>query len=76
MSNSWGEIMHSSAGDVPADLISAYEQTFQRAAIEGIGFQFSTGDCGDDDPVAAATGANCDPTTTRAQTEFPTSDPG
>jgi subtilase family serine protease len=75
VSNSWGEIMHSSAGDVPADLIATYEQTFERAAIEGIGFQFSSGDCGDDDPVAAANGANCDPTTTRAQTEFPTSDP-
>ena len=75
VSNSWGELMHSSSGDLPADVIATYEQTFQRAAIEGIGFQFSSGDCGDDDPVAAATGANCDPTTTRAQTEFPTSDP-
>jgi subtilase family serine protease len=76
VSNSWGEIMHSSAnGDIPADLIAAYEQTFERAAIEGIGFQFSSGDCADDDPVAAATGANCDPTSARAQTEFPTSDP-
>jgi subtilase family serine protease len=75
VSNSWGEIMHSSAsGDYPQSLIDSYEQTFEQGAIEGIGFDFSAGDCGDSSPGAAATGANCDPTTTEAQANWPDSD--
>ncbi|MFC1409951.1 protease pro-enzyme activation domain-containing protein [Streptacidiphilus sp. N1-12] len=74
VSNSWGEIMHSSVnGDYPPELIAAYEQIFQQGAIEGIGFDFSAGDCGDSSPGAAATGANCDPTTTEAQANWPDS---
>jgi subtilase family serine protease len=74
VSNSWGEIMHSSVnGDYPQALITAYEQTFQQGATEGIGFDFSAGDCGDSSPGAAATGANCDPTTTEAQANWPDS---
>ncbi|SEM29445.1 S53 family peptidase [Streptacidiphilus jiangxiensis] len=75
VSNSWGEIMHSAGGDMDPGLVAAYEQVFQQGAIEGIGFEFSAGDCGDDSPAAAATGVNCDPTTTRAQAQFPSSDP-
>ena len=76
VSNSWGEIMHSSVnGDYPQELITSYEQTFEQGAIEGISFDFSAGDCGDSSPGAAATGANCDPTTTEAQANWPDSDP-
>ena len=76
VSNSWGEIMHSSVnGDYPQALIDSYEQTFEQGAIEGITFDFSAGDCGDSSPGAAATGANCDPTTTEAQANWPDSDP-
>ncbi|WP_055585700.1 S53 family peptidase [Streptacidiphilus griseoplanus] len=73
VSNSWGEIMHSTTGDIDPGLIAAYEQVFQQGAIEGIGFNFSAGDCGDSSPAAAATGVNCDPSTTRAQANWPDS---
>ncbi|MEY9875128.1 subtilase family serine protease [Streptacidiphilus sp. MAP12-33] len=75
VSSSWGEIMHSSGGDLDPGLIAAYEQVFQQGAIEGVGFDFSAGDCGDSSPAAAATGVNCDPSTVRAQANYPDSDP-
>jgi subtilase family serine protease len=75
VSNSWGEIMHSAQGDLGPSLISAYEQVFEQGAVEGIGFDFSSGDCGDNSPAAARTGVNCDATTTEAQTQYPSSDP-
>jgi len=73
VSNSWGEIMHSTGGDIDPALMAAYDQIFEQGAIEGIGFDFSAGDCGDSSPGAAATGANCDKTTTRAQANWPDS---
>lgn len=75
VSNSWDEIMHSSTGDLEASDIAAFEQVFEQGTAEGIGFDFASGDCGDNSPAAAATGANCDPTTTEAQTGYPSSDP-
>src|SRR5882757_9705523 len=74
VSNSWGEIMHGPDGYFDTSIIPAYEQVFKLGAVEGIGFNFSSGDCGDSSPGAAATGVNCDPNTTRAQTDWPTSD--
>ena len=51
VSNSWGEIMHTTdAGDMDPAQIAAYEQVFQQGAVEGIGFDFSAGDCGDSTP--------------------------
>jgi subtilase family serine protease len=77
VSNSWAGIMYSNAaGDgESAASIAAYEQIFEQGAAEGISFDFSAGDCGNDSPAAAATGVNCDPSTTEAQTEYPSSDP-
>jgi subtilase family serine protease len=75
VSNSWDEIMHSTEGDITASDIAAYEQVFEQGAVEGIGFDFAAGDCGDNSPAAASTGSNCDPTTTEAQTTFPSADP-
>ncbi|WP_405584549.1 protease pro-enzyme activation domain-containing protein [Streptomyces sp. NBC_01190] len=76
ISNSWGEIMHTTDdADVTASEIAAYEQVFKQAAVEGIGINFSAGDCGDSSPLAAATGANCQPDTARAQANWPDSDP-
>ena len=74
VSNSWGEIMHGPAGYFDTSIIAPYEQTLEQAAIEGIGFTVSSGDCGDNSPAAAAGGANCDPNTTEAQTQWPASD--
>lgn len=76
ISNSWGEIMHTTDNaDITATEISAYEQVFKQAAVEGIGINFSAGDCGDSSPFAAATGANCQADTSRAQANWPDSDP-
>jgi subtilase family serine protease len=76
VSNSWGEIMHTTDdADVTATEIAAYEQVFKQAAAEGIGVGFSAGDCGDSGPQAAATGANCQTDTSRAQANWPDSDP-
>ena len=75
VSSSWSGLMHSTGGDESATTIAAYEQIFEQGAAEGIGFDFAAGDCGDNSPAAAATGANCDTTTTEAQTGFPAADP-
>lgn len=75
VSNSWGGIMHSTSGaTIDPTEIAAYNQVFEQGAAEGIGFNFSAGDCGDNSPAAAATGANCDPTSAVAQTQWPASD--
>lgn len=74
VSNSWGEIMHGPAGYFDTSIIAPYEQTLEQAAIEGIGFNASSGDCADSSPAASATGVNCDPNTTEAQTQWPASD--
>jgi subtilase family serine protease len=77
VSNSWGELMYGldANGNVvgmdPA-LIAAYEQVFEQGAVEGIGFYFSAGDCGADDPN---TGCGASEGSPFAQTEYPTSDP-
>jgi hypothetical protein len=75
VSNSWGEIMHTSdAGDMDPANMAAWDRIFQKGALEGIGFDFSTGDCGDDDPAnAAGGGANCSSDSARKQTEWPAS---
>ncbi|WP_370105127.1 protease pro-enzyme activation domain-containing protein [Streptacidiphilus sp. BW17] len=76
VSNSWSEIMHTTdQGDMTQATIQAYEQVFEQGAIEGMGFDFSAGDCGDQSPTAAATGVNCQTDTPRAQVGFPSSDP-
>jgi subtilase family serine protease len=76
VTDSWGEVMHTTdAGDMDPTQIAAYEQVFEKGASEGIGFNFSSGDCGDDSPAAASTGVNCQADTSRAQDQYPSSDP-
>jgi subtilase family serine protease len=77
VSNSWGEIMHGLDGsgnpsDIDPALIAAYDQVFKKGAVEGIGFYFSSGDCGDDNPATSCGAANG---SARSQLDFPTSDP-
>ncbi|MFJ2115046.1 MULTISPECIES: protease pro-enzyme activation domain-containing protein [unclassified Streptomyces] len=43
VSNSWGDL---ESGETPASA-AAYDQVFQRGAVEGVGFYFSSGDDGD-----------------------------
>ncbi|MFI9784832.1 protease pro-enzyme activation domain-containing protein [Kitasatospora sp. NPDC051984] len=75
VSNSWGEIMHGKSGDIDPAVVAADNQIFQLGALTGIGFTFSSGDCGDDSPGAAATGVNCEADTNQAQAQWPSSSP-
>ena len=72
VSNSWAGDIYSSTGNEPAASIAEYTQIFVQGAIEGIGFSFSAGDCGADDPATACGAAA---TSTTPQSEFPGSDP-
>ena len=63
VSNSWGE---------PADqssISSVFDQIFQAGAAEGIGFFFSSGDSGYEDPAGE------DPGSDQIQVDYPTSSP-
>ncbi|MFJ1756746.1 protease pro-enzyme activation domain-containing protein [Kitasatospora sp. NPDC088134] len=75
VSNSWGEIMHGKSGDIDPAVVAADNQIFQLGALTGIGFTFSSGDCGDSSPGAAATGVNCQADTNQAQADWPSASP-
>ena len=72
ITNSWGEPISASTGNVPASTISVYTQLFEQAAAEGIEMSFSAGDCGAEDPTTVC-GAGDD--STQPQADFPDSDP-
>ncbi|HEV2635135.1 MAG TPA: S53 family peptidase [Actinocrinis sp.] len=72
VSNSWAGVVYSSTGNEPPTTIAEYSQLFIQGAIEGIGFDFSSGDCGAEDP---ATSCGVTDTSTTPQAEFPSSDP-
>jgi subtilase family serine protease len=72
VSDSFGETMHRTSGDLDPALVSQATQLFQYAAAEGIGLYYATGDCGDD---SVRTGPGCDQESARAQTEWPASSP-
>src|SRR6185312_3185206 len=67
-----GGPLHSSAGNEPASTIAEYEHLFQLAAVEGITVNFSSGDCGANDPSSLCGGGEG---SSNAQTTFPASDP-
>jgi subtilase family serine protease len=73
VSNSWGESIYSTAGDADPATMAAYDQIFELGATEGIAFDFSTGDCMNNDAYSVSTGLNCDPTVSRASVDWPTS---
>ncbi|WP_033822820.1 protease pro-enzyme activation domain-containing protein, partial [Kitasatospora sp. MBT63] len=75
VSNSWGEIMHGKSGDIDPAVVAADNQVFQLGAVQGIGFTFSSGDCGDSSPGAAATGVNCQADSNQAQADWPSASP-
>jgi subtilase family serine protease len=68
VNNSWGI-----GSEPPADSIrQAFEQVFQRAAVEGIGIYYSSGDCGYEDektPCGQGDGSS------RKQTNYPPESP-
>jgi subtilase family serine protease len=73
VSNSWGESIFSTTGDLDPSAMAAYNQVFEIGAIEGIAFDFSSGDCMNNDAYSVSTGLNCDPTVSRASVDWPTS---
>jgi subtilase family serine protease len=73
VSNSWGEIMYSTSGDIDPAQMKAYDQIFKQGAVEGIAFDFSSGDCMNSDAYSTSTGLNCDPSASRAQVDWPAS---
>jgi subtilase family serine protease len=73
VSNSWGESIFSTAGNLDPALMAAYDQVFQMGAAEGIAFDFSSGDCMNNDAYSVSSGLNCDPTVSRASVDWPTS---
>ena len=75
VSNSWGESQYSTLGDEDPATIAAYNQVFELGAVEGIAFDFSTGDCMNNDAFSVSTGLNCDPTVSRASIDWPTASP-
>ncbi|MFD0638939.1 hypothetical protein ACFQ9X_52515 [Catenulispora yoronensis] len=74
VTGAFGEIMHFSDGELDPALVDQEERIFITGAVEGIGFSFASGDCGDQAPGLA--GPACDPATARVQTEWPASSPG
>lgn len=72
ISDSWGGPLHSATGDEPASTVAEYEHLFQFAAILGISVDFSSGDCGSNDPSTACGSSE---QSSFAQATFPASDP-
>lgn len=63
VSNSWGEPYDDEA------IAAVFDRVFEAGAAEGIGFYFSSGDSGYEDPAAE------DPASDRIQVDYPTSSP-
>ncbi|MEZ0108514.1 subtilase family serine protease [Catenulispora sp. EB89] len=72
VSNSWGELQYTTGGDIDPAVTKAFDQIFMEGAAEGIAFDFSSGDCMNNDAYSISKGLNCDPTSSRAQIEWPT----
>jgi subtilase family serine protease len=71
VTNSWGDLTE----HYTMALIKAEEQIFQQGAIEGIGFYFSSGDCGYEAPGTPCQARYGDAQSTQRQVDLPTSDP-
>jgi subtilase family serine protease len=73
VTGSFGEIVHSTDGDVDPALITQENQIFATGAAEGMAFAFATGDCGDQAPGLG--GPGCDTASARVQVEWPAASP-
>ena len=71
VTNSYGEVVYSSTGNLDATDQAAEDQVLMQAAIEGIEMNFSTGDCGAEVPT---TGCGANDTSTEPQADWPASD--
>lgn len=75
VAGSWAWPFDSTFGNLPAELIDAFQQIFVQGAAEGIGFYFATGDCSDLNPANPNLSCASSTGTTQTQTEFPAADP-
>ena len=73
VSGSIDGLMHTDGWNQDAATRAAYDRIFMRGALEGIAFNFATGDCGDNDPANAVPNANCQPQSAGKQTAWPAS---
>ena len=71
VSDSWGEVVYSSTGNLDQADESAMHQVLLQAAVEGIEINFSSGDCGAEIPT---TGCGANDTSTQPQADWPASD--
>ncbi|HEY0542369.1 MAG TPA: S53 family peptidase, partial [Actinoallomurus sp.] len=71
VSNSWGDLSE----HYTQAMTDAEESIFKQGAIEGIGFYFSTGDCGYEVPGTPCQARYGDAQSTQRQTDMPASDP-
>ncbi|HEX6473136.1 MAG TPA: S53 family peptidase [Streptosporangiaceae bacterium] len=71
VSNSWGDLTE----HYTMALIKSEEQIFKQGAIEGIGFYFSSGDCGYEAPGTPCQARYGDFPSHQRQVDLPTSDP-
>jgi subtilase family serine protease len=71
VSNSWGDL----AEHYTQAMIQAEESIFKQGAVEGIGFYFSTGDCGYEVPGTPCQARYGGAASTRRQADLPVSDP-
>jgi len=72
VSNSWGEVVYSTTGNLDETDQASYDQVLKQAAIEGIEMNFSSGDCGAEIPT---TGCGTNDTSSEPQADFPSSSP-
>jgi subtilase family serine protease len=70
VSNSWGEPVFSTTGNLAATVMAEYDQVLMQAAAEGIEMNFSSGDCGAEIPT---TGCGTNDTSSQPQTDWPSS---
>jgi subtilase family serine protease len=71
VSNSWGDLFE----HYTQAMTDAEESIFKQGAIEGIGFYFSTGDCGYEVPGTPCQARYGDAQSTHRQTDMPASSP-
>jgi subtilase family serine protease len=71
VSNSWGDLTQ----NYTQAMIDTEESIYKQGAIEGIGFYFSTGDCGYEVPKTPCQARYGDFGSTQRQTDMPASDP-
>lgn len=70
VSNSFGQVVYSTTGNLDETDQAAEDQVLKQAAVEGIEVNFSTGDCGAEDPTVASAPCTANDTSSQPQAEL------